>query len=751
MAIAVTAAALAVMVTIQSVAADPNDFLRCEPIALQNMFYFHPGETHTLKAWVVNTGTYMDSYELTVDVDGPPRWVVALDLDRADDVQPGEKVAFNLSITAALDAQEGDHIFVNVTARSLMSNKTDSLNFISFVIVSRDVRISCDNLTREMDSGETISFLLDVTNTGDVNDSYKIEWITYPGDAPWSAEVSASTFDLERGKSMSILFNVTSPDDRAEDGSVWVSATSTADKRATDSLVLHCHVKVRWSASVQPANGTILVRPGVAERFELNLTQLTNDRRDRNWSLDLSVTDPTWSVEATPRDFVMAGTCIETINLTVTAPARSSPWESAALIVVLRCEQNHTEEQEALFSLQVAEVHKLVLLRYPDQTLSHYSGQTVSTDFDVQNVGNVPEIFEVKITPLYGCTLRSSIGTIEGPWFQLLPLEKATIRIQLTLPVHPSRYSFDQNLTMISASMDLLTIEFQNHIMTSDGPPRLTFRLSGDTENVILVEAGGQSIKVNFTIENLNPERLDVAFCSTVDNPRCSAWVQATVLHLLPFGTRDNWVNLHAEKDAPFGNYVLKINPSFGAFGLEFNITVVGPDLQLGGLQLNNDAVEGEVVSYSLTISNVGRGRSDPTTLIVKGTGDFQLVTPVYVPSIAPGTWFNVTVGFIPYSGNNKYTFIVDPNVTMREDGNATDRLSIWLEPSPQADAPPSLPMSLIIPLVILVVLILSIVVLRKMRGEPGDGQGHERRAATKRTGKVSGRENAMTVRKADR
>jgi len=715
------------------------------------MFYFHPGQTHVMKAWVVNTGTYTDSYELTVDVNGPLRWVVVLDLYRADDVQPGEKVTFNLSITAPLDAQEGDHIFVNVTARSLMSNKTDSLNFISFVIISRDVRISCDNLTREMDSGETISFLLNVTNTGDVNDSYKIEWITYPGDAPWSAEASARTFDLERGKSTSILFNVTSPDDRAEDGSVWVSVISTADKRATDSLVLHCYVKVRWSASVQPANGTILVRPGVAERFELNLTQLTNDRRDRNWSVDLSVTDSTWGVEAMPWDFVMAGTSAKIINLTILAPSRSSPWESAALIVVLCCEQVPTEELEALFALQVAEVHKLDLLRYPDQTLSQYSGEAVSTDFDVQNAGNVPEIFEVKIAPLYGCTLGSSIGSIEGPWFQLLPLEKATIRIQLTLPVHPSKLKFDQNLTLSSTSMDLLMIEFQNQIMSSEGPPRMPFRLSGDTENVILVEAGGQSLKVNFTIENLNPEQLDVAFCSTVNNPRCSAWVQESVLHLLPYGSRVNWITLRAEEAAPFGNYVLTINPFYGKSALKFNFTVVGPDLQLAEPSPNHVSIEGEIASYSLTVANVGRGRSDSTMLIVMGPGEIQVATPVYVPGIAPGKWVNVTVGILPYSGMNKYTFIVDPNGTIKQDGNATDSRSLWLQPSPPADTSTSPLRFLWVPVVVLIILILTIMTLRWMSKRSNGGQDMSTDSISKSKTTIDGDEKVRTEQKSNR
>ena len=748
-ALLVIAIALILVATCQSTAAGPDDFLRCDPVALTNMFYYHPGDTHVMTAWVVNTGTYADSYELTIDVDGPPMWVGVLDLNRADDVQPGEKVQFNVSITAPLDAQEGDHAYVNVTARSLMSNKTDTLHFVAFVIVSKSVKITCDDPTHEMGSGETTSFILNVTNTGDVNDSYKIDWITYPGDAPWSAESSESTFELERKEGTTIVLNVTSPDDRAEDGTEWVRVSSLSDEDATDSLTLHCIVKVRWSASVQPANGTIHVRPGVAEPFELNITQLTNDRRDRNWSVSLSVTDSTWGVEATPKELIMAGTSSKAINLTITAPARSSPWDSTTLRVVLRCEQSPAEPLEALFTMQVVEVHKLDLLRYPNQ-MSHYPGQNATADLDVRNTGNVPEIFEVKVEPLYGCTLGSSIGPFEGPWFQLLPGEQATIRIQLTLPVHPTQGTFSPNLTLSSTSMDLLTVHLLVHIMSEDFPIYFS-RLSGDNDDVILVEARNQVLRVNFTVENLVPEQYDVDFCSTIDNPRCSAWVQATVLHLLPYGTRDNWVNLRVEKDAPFGDFVLTVHLDTYSGWLEFNITVVGPDLQLAEPSPDREPIEGEIASYSMTIANVGRGRSDPTTLIVMGPGEIQVATPVYVPGIAPGKWVNVTAHILPYSGMNKYTFIVDPNGTLRQDGNATDRLSVWLEPSPQADISPSLPISIIVPLAILVALILSIVVLRRVRGKRGDGLDHEAQATPEHAGKVSGRESAMTVRKADR
>jgi hypothetical protein len=711
-AIAVTAAALAVIVTVQSVAADSDDFLRVDPVYLQNMFYFHPGETHVMKAWVVNTGTYKDSYELTVDVDGPPRWVVVLDLYRADDVQPGEKVAFNLSITAALDAQEGDHIFVNVTARSLMSNKTDSLNFISFVIISRGVRISCDNLTREMGSGETIGFILNVTNTGDVNDSYKIEWITYPGDAPWSAEASARTFDLERRKSTSILFNVTSPDDRAEDGSVWVSVTSTADKRATDSLVLHCHVKVRWSASVQPANGTILVRPGVAERFELNLTQLTNDRRDRNWSVGLLITDPTWDVEATPSDFVMAGTSAKIINLTILAPSRSSPWESAALSVVLRCEQVPTEPLEALFALQVVEVHKLDLLSYAPQ-VSLWPGDSADVGFDIMNSGNVAEIVQVSIGPTGGLTYSTSIGPIEGPWFQLLPWEQVRISIHITAPEDSSGIVFPI-VNVSSVHTNTLTVHLLVTVLSYDEEPEM-LRMTRGSNDTVLVDPRNETVGIDLIIENLMGEELEASFRTCVSNPRCSAMIMEDPV-FIPANGRGLRIHLNVEADAPYGDFVLLIEADYGPVDpLTINCSVVGPDLKLSGVDVPKRVFEGELANVSMTIANVGRGWSSPTILTVTDTWGKPVANPLHIPAIGPGKSINRSIGMLPYSGRYDYALSVNPNGTMREDGNASNSQTFELRPISRIDAGASSRVRIWVGAIILMLLVLAIMALRMM------------------------------------
>jgi len=529
-----------------------------------------------------------------------------------------------------------------------------------------------------------------------------------------------SQVELMRDGSANVMLYVTSPFNYTTGVNISVDVSSITKPEVVSRVTLRCEIRLLWNASLLPGNGTLTIDVLPTDRVNLTLRQATNDPSSKEWSIELRVTDQNWMVSTLQRDFHLDGTASKTIELDVEPPSHSPSGASSYLRLTAKCAQLPGQSIERMYMLQVVEVHRIDLLRYPNQ-MSHYPGENATADFDVRNTGNVPEIFEVKVAPLYGCTLKTSIGSIEGPWFQLLPWQQATILIQLTLPVHPTQGGFSPNLTLTSTSMDLLTIHLMVRVI-SDDIPIFSIRLSGDNDDAILVEARHQVLRVNFTIENLRPEQYDVDFCSTVDNPRCSSWVQAAVLHLLPYGTRDNWVNLRVEEDAPFGDSALTVYTNTGDGWLKFNITVVGPDLQPLSPSPDHVPVEGEVASYSLTVANVGRGRSGPTSLIVMGPGEIQVATPAYVPSIAPGKWVNVTIVILPFSGFNKYTFIVDPNGTLRQDGNATDRLSIWLQPSPPADSSQSLPRLLWVPLILVIALILAIMALRRLQGRPVDG-----------------------------
>jgi hypothetical protein len=378
---------------------------------------------------------------------------------------------------------------------------------------------------------------------------------------------------------------------------------------------------------------------------------------------------------------------------------------------MLRCSQSPDEPLEALFVLQVAEVHKLTLVTYAPQ-VSLWPGDARDVDFEIKNSGNVAEIVRVSIGPTEGLTYSTSIGAIEGPWFQVLPWEQVRIYIHISVPENASSKIHFPVVTVGSTYTNTLTMHLLVTIESYDEDWHM-LRISRETNDTVLVEPRNETIGIDIIIENLMGEDFNASFRASISNPGCSAMILEDPV-FIPSNGRGLRISLNVEADAPFGDFVLLVEADYGASDpLKINCSVVGPDFKLSGIDVPRKVFEGELTNVSMTIANVGRGWSNPTTLTVTDPWGKPVTNPLPIPAIGPGKSLNASIGMLPYSGRYNYTLSVNPNGTMREDGDASDSQTFELIPIPRTNTGASSRLRIWVGAIVLVLLVLTIIALR--------------------------------------
>lgn len=121
------------------------------------------------------------------------------------------------------------------------------------------MQVTIDPTSQSDSAGENLIYLVTVTNTGDLADTYDL---TAEDDAGWSVELAVGSCMLDPGESRSgIRLTVTIPEN-AESGdstTVIVTATSQADPSIENSATCTAEVAGGGIDIVLPVAGVIVV------------------------------------------------------------------------------------------------------------------------------------------------------------------------------------------------------------------------------------------------------------------------------------------------------------------------------------------------------------------------------------------------------------------------------------------------------------------------------------------------------------
>ncbi|MCS7131433.1 MAG: DNRLRE domain-containing protein, partial [Hadesarchaea archaeon] len=198
-----------------------------------------PGATLGFTVVVVNTGKVDDTYSLTVgDSLG---W--ELSLSRASvSLAPGASASVALSVRLPRGARGGSSDNISVIARG--TGVSAQANCTAQVAVVRGVSVSISPKYRSGVPGTTLSYIIAITNTGNVEDDYILEATDTTG---WDLLLSENLFvGVSPGGTRQTTLTVTIPTSAVgcTKDNIWVNAISLSDTtaKATDCCIAHAEI-----------------------------------------------------------------------------------------------------------------------------------------------------------------------------------------------------------------------------------------------------------------------------------------------------------------------------------------------------------------------------------------------------------------------------------------------------------------------------------------------------------------------------
>jgi uncharacterized membrane protein len=196
-----------------------------------------PGENVTFTVTVMNTSDNSDNFVLYASDN--LYWGLSLADNLMDNLVPGgqrtTKLAVSIPENAAPDAR--DNIIVTATS-SENENVTDNATCIAHsTAITRGVEVSISPAAADGMPGNTLSYTVAVTNTGNVIDNYDL---TVSENAGWGPSISEDTLEVPVGENRTATLRVTVPDNAAPGTSDRITVTATSQENGTITASASC-------------------------------------------------------------------------------------------------------------------------------------------------------------------------------------------------------------------------------------------------------------------------------------------------------------------------------------------------------------------------------------------------------------------------------------------------------------------------------------------------------------------------------
>jgi len=257
--------------------------------------------------------------------------------------------------------------------------------------------------------GETLRYVVTVTNTGDNQDTYDLAASDNTG---WSPSLSKNSLAIPSKASDTVTLSVTIPGNASVctvDG-ITVVATSRTSSNITGENICTAHViqaglrVVRISITPENQSGA----PGATLQYTVNVTNGSNQVH----VFDLQISGGAgWEPRVSPSSLTLAAGASGTATLSVTVPSRVSGGSSVGIAVTATSRTDPTLSASASCIARAAIVPGVQLSISPSED-SGSPGTTLKYTVTVANTGNVVDTYDLAATGNAGWNLELSSSTL---------------------------------------------------------------------------------------------------------------------------------------------------------------------------------------------------------------------------------------------------------------------------------------------------------------------------------------------------
>lgn len=461
------------------------------------------------------------------------------------------------------------------------------------------VEISPVSQSHTISAGEMTTYILTVTNTGNVEDVFSLS--KFGSSSSWGT-LSTNSLTLGPGGSDNVLLDVTVPAGTS-DGSydIFVTATSQGDPQETFTAQTTTVVEnppfydVVLSAPVQ----NIGVHPGETAEYTISV-QNNGNTAD---TIDLTKSGAYSDWGSLSHDYVVLDFgATQDITLTVDVP--SDAQEGDYPIDVRGTSQgNSSKYSEITLTTNVIPRIYDVNLYCDITSQTARPGEQLVYMITVHNNGNVEDTIDLSLSGPY-----SSWGTLSTNSVTLVPgyTEDFTLTVDIPSDAQGGDYPIDVKGT---SQGDPSQTDEISCISTVEPYIYEVILYADHTQHTV---RPGQSVDYMITVENAGntEDTIEMTLSGTY-----SSWgsLDQYSVFLYPNDTQDIWLTVEIPSDAEGGDYVIKVTGTscgdpFEDYDMDFT-TTVEPwvyDVNLSSDIYEKSARPGENLIFNITVENLG-------------------------------------------------------------------------------------------------------------------------------------------------